>query len=195
VSTPVVGVRSAAGHPSGPQPSPRTPALVTDTSLVRCAGHQPPGRRSFRKRRTVNPPIAPARYDFLYSSSRPALRAAACGGRPRAGSDTTVTVEPALPSHMGYLTGPSGLEPRVPARWREGEMMFRERSELNFQYWEPAQPNRRHCLPDGDARCGRCGDPFSPFDPMTWVRRNDPDRQPRFHIDCATARHDGGGLT
>jgi hypothetical protein len=27
----------------------------------------------------------PARYNFLYSPSRPALRAAACGGRPRAG--------------------------------------------------------------------------------------------------------------
>jgi hypothetical protein len=35
-------------------------------------------RRSFR---LVN--------NFLYSSSRPALRAAACGGRPRAGSHTT----------------------------------------------------------------------------------------------------------
>jgi hypothetical protein len=30
------------------------------------------------------------------TSSRPALRAAACGGRPRAGNDTTVTVEPDL---------------------------------------------------------------------------------------------------
>jgi hypothetical protein len=49
-------------------------------------------RRSFWKQRTVNPPIAPARYNFLYSSSRPALRAAVSGGRPRAGSDATVTV-------------------------------------------------------------------------------------------------------
>jgi hypothetical protein len=31
------------------------------------------------------------------TNSRPALRAAACGGRPRAGSDTTVTGEPASP--------------------------------------------------------------------------------------------------
>jgi hypothetical protein len=34
----------------------------------------------------------------LFSTpSRPTLRAAACGGRPRAGSDTTVTGEPASP--------------------------------------------------------------------------------------------------
>jgi hypothetical protein len=31
------------------------------------------------------------------TGSRPALRGAACGGRPRAGSDTTVTGEPAPP--------------------------------------------------------------------------------------------------
>jgi hypothetical protein len=35
----------------------------------------------------------------LFSTpSRPALRAAACGGRPRAGSDATATGEPASPS-------------------------------------------------------------------------------------------------
>ena len=32
-----------------------------------------------------------------YNASRPALRAAACGGRPRAGSDATVTGEPTAP--------------------------------------------------------------------------------------------------
>jgi hypothetical protein len=48
-----------------------------------------------RQQRTVNPPIVPTRYNFLYSSSRPALRTAACGGRPRAGNDTTVTRRPA----------------------------------------------------------------------------------------------------
>ena len=32
------------------------------------------------------------------TNSRPALRAAACGGRPRAGSHTTVTGEPASPT-------------------------------------------------------------------------------------------------
>jgi hypothetical protein len=32
------------------------------------------------------------------TSSRPALRAAACGGRPRAGSDATATREPASPN-------------------------------------------------------------------------------------------------
>ena len=34
----------------------------------------------------------------FHTSSRPALRAAACGGRPRAGNDTTATGEPASPS-------------------------------------------------------------------------------------------------
>jgi hypothetical protein len=36
--------------------------------------------------------------DFSLHPSRPALRAAASGGRPRAGSDTMVTREPASPS-------------------------------------------------------------------------------------------------
>jgi hypothetical protein len=50
---------------------------------------RPPAGRSGRtgqdaaSSRTVNPLMVPARYNFLYSSSRPALRAAACGGRPR----------------------------------------------------------------------------------------------------------------
>src|SRR5215213_5845364 len=35
------------------------------------------------------------------TDSRPALRAAACGGRPRAGSDATVTGVPASPSRRG----------------------------------------------------------------------------------------------
>jgi hypothetical protein len=38
-----------------------------------------------REQRTVNPPIAPARYNFLYSSSRPALRAANIRGEPLSG--------------------------------------------------------------------------------------------------------------
>ena len=41
-------------------------------------------RTGRRKQRTVNPPIA--RNNFLYCSSRPALRAAASGGRPRPAS-------------------------------------------------------------------------------------------------------------
>jgi hypothetical protein len=35
--------------------------------------------------------------DLLYILSRPALRAVACGGRPRAGNDATVTGEPTAP--------------------------------------------------------------------------------------------------
>ena len=38
------------------------------------------------------------------TNSRPALRAAASGGRPRAGSDTTVTAEPASPFTQGSDT-------------------------------------------------------------------------------------------
>jgi len=38
------------------------------------------------------------------STSRPALRAAACGGRPRAGNDTTATGEPASPSTPRLLS-------------------------------------------------------------------------------------------
>ena len=56
--------------------------MAIDTSPASCAGHQPSGRRSFRKQRTVNPLTGPARYNFPYSSSRPALRAAS--GRPPA---------------------------------------------------------------------------------------------------------------
>jgi hypothetical protein len=47
VRTPVQGVRWQ-----------RTPSMSTDTSLAACAGQRPSGRRSFRKQRTVNPPIA-----------------------------------------------------------------------------------------------------------------------------------------
>jgi hypothetical protein len=60
-----------------------TTVLGSSRTLV--AAESPPETvaisRWFRKQRTVNPPIA--HYNFLYPSSRPALRAAACGGRPR----------------------------------------------------------------------------------------------------------------
>jgi hypothetical protein len=44
---------------------------------VTYAGHQPSGGRSFRKQRTVNPPIVPARYNFLYSPQANERRAVA----------------------------------------------------------------------------------------------------------------------
>ena len=81
MSTLVAGVRSAAGQPSGPQIAADT-GIAIDTSLATSAGHQPSGGRSSRKQRTVNPLIVPARCNFLYSSSRSALRAAS--GRPLA---------------------------------------------------------------------------------------------------------------
>jgi hypothetical protein len=99
VSTPVAGVREATGYCPGRQIVVDT-GMAIDTALARCAGHQPSGERSlerpFRKQRTVNPLMVPARYNFLYSSQgRPA------GGRLRrpssAGNDTTGTGEPALP--------------------------------------------------------------------------------------------------
>jgi hypothetical protein len=70
VSTLVAGVRSAAGHPSGPH-TVADAGMAIDTSPAMSAGHQPSGGRSFRKRRTVNPPIDPARHNFLYRA-RPA---------------------------------------------------------------------------------------------------------------------------
>jgi hypothetical protein len=66
----------------GQRASKPTPALV--------AHHNPLGER-----RTVKPLMVPARYTFLSSFSRPALRAAASGGRSHAGNDTTVAVKPA----------------------------------------------------------------------------------------------------
>jgi hypothetical protein len=60
----MAGARDAAGHPSGPEIAADT-GLAIDTSLATCAGHQPSGRWSSRKQRTVNPPIVPARYNFL----------------------------------------------------------------------------------------------------------------------------------
>jgi hypothetical protein len=47
------------------------------------------------------------------TTSRPALRAAACGGRPRAGSDPTATGEPASPSRMArtHATPDEGCSP------------------------------------------------------------------------------------
>ena len=84
VSALMAGVREAAGHPSGPE-------IAADTGLATRAGHQPSGRRSFRKHPTVNPLTGPARYNFPYSSSRPALRP---------GNDTTLTVVPTHPPHQ-----------------------------------------------------------------------------------------------
>jgi hypothetical protein len=61
-------IRSAAGHPSGRQTAADS-RMAIDTSLATCAEHRPSGGRSFRTQRTVNPPIAPARHNFLYPSS------------------------------------------------------------------------------------------------------------------------------
>jgi hypothetical protein len=52
---------------------------AADTSLARAPEHQAVWRAVVRKQRTVNPPIAPARSNFLYSSSR-----LACGRPPTA---------------------------------------------------------------------------------------------------------------
>jgi len=72
-------------------------------SLATCAGHQPSGRRSFRKQRTVNPLMAPCEVSgslqlSLHPQGRPA------GGRLRrpssAGNDAAVTREPACPARQ-----------------------------------------------------------------------------------------------
>jgi hypothetical protein len=75
---PVVGrtLPSGAANRRGHQPGYRhQPGHVPDTV-------RPEGSHS-GKHRTLNPPIAPTGYNFLYGSSRPALRAAGCGGRHR----------------------------------------------------------------------------------------------------------------
>ena len=85
VATLVTGGREAAGgaaHLSGRE-------AAADTSMATCTGHWPSGRRSFRKQRTVNPLTRSGSLQLPLLFSRPALRAAACGGRPRAGSHTT----------------------------------------------------------------------------------------------------------
>jgi hypothetical protein len=63
----------------------RTPDLQQDTLLDTRPPAGQRGRTPDRtpEQRTVNPLLALTCYNFLYSSSRPALRAAACGGRPR----------------------------------------------------------------------------------------------------------------
>jgi hypothetical protein len=62
MSTPVTGVREATGYCPGCQSAVDT-GMAIDTSLARCAGHQPSGERSlerpFRKQRTVNQLIVP----------------------------------------------------------------------------------------------------------------------------------------
>src|SRR5215216_2596568 len=75
-----------------------------------------PRGRSLRKQRTVNPPIVPAPYNFLYSSSRPALRAAAYGGRPRVGNDTTVTGQRTSPSTADDPVAEASNSPHVSGR-------------------------------------------------------------------------------
>ena len=105
VATLMTGGREAAGgaaHLSGRE-------AAADTSMATCTGHWPSGRRSFRKQRTVNPLTRSGSLQLPLLFSRPALRAAACGGRPRAGNDTTVTQRPASPNAAGCRSarGPS----------------------------------------------------------------------------------------
>jgi hypothetical protein len=76
------------------------------------------------EQRTVNPPMAPARYNFLYSSSRPALRAAF--GRPPArqphdghrgaGSPSRQVIPHAI-RHPPVLPAPSGTCQTHRTRW------------------------------------------------------------------------------
>jgi hypothetical protein len=80
VSTLVAAVREA--------PDTVRAADAADTSLATCTGHRLSGRRSFRKQRTVNPLMVPARYNFLYSSSKASLRAAT--PRPARGAGLTL---------------------------------------------------------------------------------------------------------
>jgi hypothetical protein len=108
VATLVTGGREAAGgaaHLSGRE-------AAADTSMATYTGHWPSGRRSFRKQRTVNPLMVPARYNFLYSSSRRRVcqraRSSRLWRRPalRPGSHTTVTGESAPPPSVVVRPSP-----------------------------------------------------------------------------------------
>jgi hypothetical protein len=63
---------------AGVRAAPRAGTMLTELARTEAA-------RS-GKNGTVDSLMVPARYNFLHCSSRPALRAAAAGGRPRAGS-------------------------------------------------------------------------------------------------------------
>jgi hypothetical protein len=87
-SSPGVRGKAALVRPGGR----RCRSCRTPPASGRSCGHDSPPHGPTRtawfllpERRTVNPPIAPTLYNFLYSSSRPALRAA-FGGRPRPGA-------------------------------------------------------------------------------------------------------------
>jgi hypothetical protein len=81
----VAGSGSPKGRPEGVASVPRSPglrrrlaALRAGTMLTVRRRQSPSGRQSiWGTQCTVNPLIVPARYNFLYPSSRPALRAAA----------------------------------------------------------------------------------------------------------------------
>jgi hypothetical protein len=67
-----------------------------------------------------------ARNKFLHSFSRPALRAAACGGRPRAGSDaaaraTGLTAQIRLDDSLHARTACTPVQPCTTER-RRGEL-------------------------------------------------------------------------
>jgi hypothetical protein len=74
------GRKAVTGHPSK-GPTAADTSMATKSSLSACAGHRPSGRRSFRKQWTVNPPTAPAHYNFLYHVLKAGQRTAS--GRPR----------------------------------------------------------------------------------------------------------------
>jgi hypothetical protein len=92
------GVRSSAGHSRLGRQPPRTLAWLPPPAWPR-AGHRPSGRQSFRKHRTVNPLILPARYNFLYSSFKAGLRAAASGGRPRPAGPPSTNLGSPMPGN------------------------------------------------------------------------------------------------
>jgi hypothetical protein len=94
----------SGGSPPRTPAQPPTPATVRPDGVRHVAGRSGRGGRSIR--RPVNPLTGPTRYNFLYSSSRPALRAAS--GRP-----------PARQRHDGHrgagLTLPPGHRRDAPA--------------------------------------------------------------------------------
>jgi hypothetical protein len=86
------GGGGGAAHLSGRE-------AAADTNMATYTGHWPSGRRSFRKQRTVNLLMVPARYNFLYCSFKAAYGrppAAAVLGRQRHDGNrgTALTLHP-----------------------------------------------------------------------------------------------------
>src|SRR5215211_271178 len=113
-------------------------ALGMQTKLGSLAPHLSAGRRSEAldsRPVTITRASTPAQDRIsmfvrsFSTTSRPALRAAAYGGRPRAGNDTTVTQRPASPNAAGCRSA------RGPRHFRQVADEGRRFTEPWYRHW------------------------------------------------------------